>query len=220
MRKLALAPLALLAGCAGAPQVEQVKEVYLCAADQCSPAARDHSGAELLQGLYRLFKANEGKDFRICESDIKTRNCQSVGVAYFVQGGPIPGVGSQASGKMTEIKLDPAAQAVKSTMASYLKFIGTPLACVSHASTLLVRSADEITITDDPYYCNWMVVGNMTASFSFAVESIDFDKGRLGGYWSHAVAGNAGGKGAGYAVIEFPVTMPAGENWLKPAASQ
>ena len=215
MKKPAIVLALLLAGCAGAPQVHEVKEVYLGAADQCGPAARSYSGTEMLQALYRLFKANEGKDFKICESDAKTRNCASEGVSYFVQGGPIPGVGSQASGAMADVKLDAAAQAVKSTMSSFLRFVGIPLACVSHPSTVLVRSADEITITDEPYYCNWMAVGNMTATFSFAVESIDLDKGRLGGYWSHAVAGNAGGKGAGYAVLEFPNRMPAGENWLQ-----
>lgn len=215
MKKSPVVLLLLLGGCAGAPQVHEVKEVYLCAVDQCGPASRGYSSGEVLQGLYRLFKANEGKEFKVCESDIQTRNCASVGLSYFVQGGPIPGVGSQSSGVMTEVKLDPATQAVKSNMASHLRFIGVPLACASHPSTALVRSPDEITITDDPYFCNWMAVGNMTASFSFAVESLDLDKGRLGGYWSHAVAGNAAGKGGGYGVIEFPVKMPSGENWLK-----
>ena len=54
----------------------------------------------------------------------------------------------------------------------------------------------------------------MTTTFSFAVESVDLDRGRLGGYWAHAVAGTGNGKGSGYAVIQFPRTMPRGENWL------
>ena len=204
----------LLAACAGAPQVYEVKEVYLCAADECGPAGRRYSTAQVLQALYRFFKANEGKDFKVCESDISTCHCASEGLGYFVMGGPIPGIGSQASGSLSDVKLDAANQAVRGTMTSALRFIGTPLVCASHPSTISVRTADEITITDEPYYCNWMGIGNMTATFSFAVESIDLDKGRIGGYWAHAVAGNAGGRGSGYGLIEFPERMPAGENWL------
>jgi hypothetical protein len=206
--------LLLLAGCAGAPQVHEVKEVYVCAADECGPAGRFSSG-QMLEAVYRFLKANEGRDFRVCESDVKTRNCDKEGLSYFVQGGPIPGLGSTSSGALAELKADPASQAVRAKMTSNLRFIGVPLVCADHPTTISIRSADEITIVDDPYYCNWMVVGNMTASFSFAVESVDFDKGRLGGYWSHGVAGNAAGKGSGYGVLEFPVKMPAGENWLK-----
>ncbi len=213
MKRLLLLPL-LLGGCAGAPQLHEVKEVYFCAADECGPAGRRQSGADMLQAIYRLLKANEGKDFKICESDPKTRSCDKEGVSYFVMGGPIPGLGSASSGMMSEVKLDSMAQTVHSRMDSHLRFVGVPLACAGHASTVTVRSADEITMMDDPYYCNWAGIGNMTASFSFAVEFIDLDKGRIGGYWSHAVAGNAAGKGSGYGVLEFPVRMPAGENWL------
>jgi hypothetical protein len=207
----------LLAGCAGAPQVEKVTQIYVCAAEDCGPAGQSYTAPQLLRAVYRLLQKNEGKDFAICESDIQSRNCQSEGVSYFVQGGPIPGVGSQASGKMEKVKLDAANQSVTGTMSSYLRFIGIPLACAPHDTTVAVRGIDEITITDSPYYCNWMAVGNMTASFSFAVESVDFDKGRIGGYWSHSVVGNAGGKGAGYAILQFPDAMPRGENWLKAA---
>ncbi|HZQ74665.1 MAG TPA: hypothetical protein VFB08_17240 [Burkholderiales bacterium] len=209
----------LLAGCAGAPQVEKVTQIYVCAAEDCGPAGQSYTAPQLLRAVYRLLEKNDGKDFTICSSDIQSRNCQSEGVAYFVQGGPIPGVGSQASGKMEKVKLDAANQAIKGTMSSYLRFVGIPLACVPHDTTVAVRGIDEITITDEPYYCNWMAVGNMTASFSFAVESVDFDKGRIGGYWSHSVVGNAGGKGAGYAVLQFPETMPRGENWLRGGAA-
>lgn len=205
----------LLAGCAGAPQVEKVTQIYVCAAEECGSAGQSTTAPQLLRAVHRLFERNDGKEFTICKSDPQSRNCESEGVAYFVQGGPIPGVGSQSSGKLENVKLDAAKQAITGTMNSYLRFVGIPLVCAAHDSTISVRGVDEITITDNPYYCNWMAVGNMTASFSFAVESVDFDKGRLGGWWSHSVVGNAGGKGGGYAVIQLAEPMPRSENWLK-----
>jgi hypothetical protein len=212
---LAASGIGLLAGCAGDPQIHEVKEIYVCAAEECGTAGQSFTANQILNAIYQLIKRNDGKDFRICASDPKTRSCVSEGVGYFVQGGPFPGLGTTASGNLHDVKLDAPNQVITATMSSYLRFLGVPLVCVPHASTISVRSADEITISDSPYYCNWMAVGNMTASFSFAVESVDLDKGRLGGYWAHGVAGVANGKGSGYAIIEFQEPMPRTENWLR-----
>jgi hypothetical protein len=203
-----------LAGCAGAPQLYEVKSVYVCAAEECGPAGQRYSANQMLRALHRLFEVNSEGEFRVCDSDPKTRHCASEGVGYFVMGGPIPGRGSQVGGAIRQPKIDPAMQNIRFTMASHLRFIGVPLACVDHPSTLTVRSADEISIADEPYYCNWVGVGNMSATFSFAVESVDFDKGRIAGYWAHAVAGVGNGRGEGYALIELEKPMPRGENWL------
>jgi hypothetical protein len=54
----------------------------------------------------------------------------------------------------------------------------------------------------------------MTTSFSFAIDLIDFDNARLGGYWQHSVTGTGNGGGQGYTLIQFPRSMPRGENWL------
>jgi hypothetical protein len=59
-----------------------------------------------------------------------------------------------------------------------------------------------------------MVVGTMSATFNFAVDSLDFNRGEIGGYWSHAVSGTGNGRGSGYAILQFPKAMPHGENWL------
>ncbi len=54
----------------------------------------------------------------------------------------------------------------------------------------------------------------MTASFSFVIDSIDFYKGKLSGYWKHGVAGTGNGRSHGYMFVEFPKSMPRGESWL------
>ena len=204
----------LLAGCAGAPQLYEVKSVYVCASEECGQAGQKFSAAQMLRALHKLLLANDGLEYKVCSSDPKTRNCESEGVGYFVMGGPIPGRGAQASGKMSAARLDTATQSLRYRVSPNLTFNGMPLACVEHDASITVRSSDEISAEDTPYYCNWMAVGNMTATFSFAVELVDLDRGRLGGYWAHAVAGTGNGRGGGYAVIQFPRSMPPGEHWL------
>jgi len=215
-RAAGIAAIAALAGCAGAPQLYEVKSVYVCAAEECAQAGQRYSAAQMLRGLHRLAQANDQQEFKICAADPKVRKCDGGSIGYFVMGGPIPGRGSTDAGTWRNVQLDTATQSIRVNASSRLYFNGLPLACVEHGSQIAVRAADEIAVEDVPYYCNWMAVGNMTASFSFAVESVDFDRGRLGGYWSHAVAGVGAGKGSGYAVIEFPKSMPRGENWLAP----
>jgi hypothetical protein len=205
---------ALLAGCAGTPQQFEVKEVYVCAADQCGPAGRSVTASQMLQAMYNLLQRNDGKDYTFCSSDPQTRGCESEGVCHFVQGGPIPGIGCQARGNLSQIKIDGEGRKLLGRGNDYKTFIAVPLVCVSHDTTVSVRTVDEITLEATPYYCNWMGVGNMSVSFNLAVDFVDFDRGRLGGYYSHAVAGNAFGKGSGYALLQFAEPMPRGQNWL------
>ena len=205
-----------LGACAGTPQLAEVKEVYVCAASECGPASQRYTATEMLAGLYQLLKRSEGREYTICESDPAGRHCVSEGVGYFVMGGPIPGRGSQSRGRYTNVQYDAASHAVTATASNQLLFIGTPLACADTKHALTVRSADEIVGADENYYCNWVGVGNMTASFNYVVDYVDLDRGRLGGWWQHGVAGTGAGKGAGYAVLQFPATMPKGENWLRP----
>lgn len=211
----AVVSVSLLAGCASPPQLYEVKSVYICAAEECGPAGQLASTDQMLRGLQRLFQENEGLEYKVCESDIKTRNCQSEGLGYFVMGGPIPGKGYQTSGRFSKAQLQTASQTVSYANSANLYFNGVPLVCVPHPGKITVRSSDEITLVDDGYYCNWAGVGNMVATFNFAVESIDFDRGRIGGYWAHAVAGLGDGKGQGYGVIALSKGMPRGVNWLE-----
>ena len=37
----------------------------------------------------------------------------------------------------------------------------------------------------------------MASTFVMAIDYIDLDKGRMGGYWAHAVVGTGGGRGTG-----------------------
>lgn len=216
----------MLTACAGLPRVDRVKEVHLCASGECGLAGKNRNASEMLNGIYQLLKHNEDKTFKICESNRSSRNCTKEGIGYFVMGGLVPGRGSASESKMTGVQVDPNNHTITATVSSYLKFeplflVSAPMKCVDHQTTITVRSADEIVMIDKNYYCRWMILANMIASFNVAIDYVDLDKGRLGGYWKHAVAGiGVGGKGKGYSIFQFPVKMAKGENWLKPVKEQ
>jgi hypothetical protein len=214
-RWLLLVAVALLvAGCAAVPQQYAVKEVHICDVAGCNAVNHKYSVGELRAGFLQLLKANEGARVTICDSDPMTRNCESVGICQFVLGGIIPGNGCAEDIVFSEIAAGSQAGQIDLRANMPLTFIWTPLSCATTAATLSVRSADDVSIEFQPRYCNWMVVGNMMATFNFAVESLDLNHGQVGGYWSHAVAGGGNGRGSGYAVLKFPKAMPQGENWL------
>jgi hypothetical protein len=211
---IAAAAALLIGGCAATPQQSMVKEVRVCAAGNCAVADHTVSAKQMLNGVQQLLKANEGEEVRICDSDPKTRSCESVGICQFVLGGGIPGNGCARGIVFSDIA--PTSQDGQISLKADMPrtFIWTPMTCATMTGTLSVRSADEISVDFEPHYCNWMVVGNMTATFTFAVESLDLDRGQVGVYWSHAVSGTGIGSGSGYALLEFPKSMPRGQNWV------
>lgn len=210
---LAVAAL-LVAGCAAMPQQHNVKEVRICNAADCDAASQKYSVGQLLNGFAQLLKTNEGENVTICSSNPKTRACESVGFCYFVLGGILPGNGCSKSIAFREIAIAGQQGQISLKANMPLTFIWTPVVCDTMTGTFSVDSPDEISLEFRPYYCNWMVVGNMSATFNFAVESIDLSHGQISGYWSHAVKGTGNGRGSGYVVLQFPKAMTGGENWL------
>jgi hypothetical protein len=204
----------LLTGCAAIPQQHNVKEVHICVADDCDTTGHKYSTAQLLFGFQKLLKANEGEKATLCDSNPKTRNCESVGVCQFVLGGILPGPGCSKSMVFSEIGAGKQPDQIKMKVDMPLTFIGTPVFCKTTDATFSVQSPEQITLELQPRFCNWMVMGNMSATFNFAVNSLDLNRGQIGGYWSHAVTGTGNGRGSGYMVLKFPKAMPDGENWL------
>lgn len=204
----------LITGCTAIPQQHVGKEVHICDTDDCNSATHNYSVGQLLTGFQKLLQANEGEKVKICESDPKTHACKSVGICQFVLGGFIPGSGCAEHIVFSETAMNNQTGKISLKVNMPLTFIGTPASCETTTAILSVQSPDEIYMEFKPRYCNWMVVGNMSATFNFAVESLDLGRGRVGGYWSHAVTGNGNGRGSGYAVLSFPKTMPDGDNWL------
>lgn len=212
---LALVFLAiLLSGCASTPKLYKVESVYVCAAEECGQAAQRYGAEQMLAGLQQLLAANEGQTLKFCESDPKTRVCMSEGACHYVQGGPFPGLGCMKSTTVIAPVFDSARKRIQFQSKSKGSFFGIPAYCVVHGASITVHSIDEIVWEDEPFYCNWMIVGNSQNTLSVAVESVDFDRGFIGGYWTHGAGGTGGGIGTGYGVLVLPKGMPRGENWL------
>lgn len=203
-----------LSGCTAVPQQHAVKEVRICGADACDTVGHKYSAGQLLTGFQQLMKANEGEKVEICNSNPKTRTCESVGFCQFVLGGILPGNGCAQNIVFSEIAKGNQTGQLSMKADMPLTFIWTPVYCATVPATLSVHSPNEISIEFQPRYCNWMAVGNMSATFNFAVESFDLSHGQISGYWSHAVSGTGNGRGSGYAVLKFPKSMSSGENWL------
>lgn len=211
---VAVAAALLFSGCAAIPQQSNVKEVRICGAGDCDTAGHKYSTGQLVAGFQQLLKANEGEQATICSSDPKTRTCESVGICQFVLGGILPGNGCAKNVAFSEIAKGKHADQLSLKADMPLTFIWTPVMCKAAEATLSVHYPDEIFIEFQPRFCSWMVVGTMSATFNFAVDSIDLNRGQIGGYWSHAVSGTGNGRGSGYAILQFPKAMPRGENWL------
>lgn len=210
-----LIPLLLLTGCAATPQQQNVQDVHICVAGDCDSTGHKYSAEQLFTGFQKLLKANEGEKVTICDSNPKTRNCESVGVCQFVMGGILPGNGCSQNMVFSKIAIgeqQPYQINMKADMP--LTFIGTPVFCATTDATFSVHSPELISLELQPRFCNWLAMGVMSATFNFAVNSLDLNRGEIGGYWSHAVTGTGNGRGSGYAVLKFPRAMPDSENWL------
>ena len=157
----------LVAACTAIPQQQAVKTVHVCTAADCGSADQTYSTAQLLAGFQQLLKENEGEPVTICNSDPTTRTCESVGFCYFVLGGILPGNGCAKSIVFNEIAISPNSDQLSLKAKMPLTFIWTPVACDTMTGTLSVHSPNEISIEFQPYYCNWMVVGNMDCHFEF-----------------------------------------------------
>lgn len=211
-----LAAGAFVAGCAGLPELDKVNEVYFCAGGQCGPASQGRTADEALNAVYQLLKHNDGEDFKYCSTTPAERSCAGDGpFCHFVMGGPIPGMGCGTGGRFKAVGLDTAGRRVTTTFTEYSTWNAVPNVCQDIDSAVTVTSADEVTVKHGNYYCNWMGVGNMASTFVMAIDYIDLDKGRMGGYWAHAVVGTGGGRGTGYAIMQFPQAMKKDENWLR-----
>lgn len=194
----------LITGCANTKQQAAAKEIYLCSGDKCERAEQQYSADELLQGFKDLLQTNVDDEVPMCNADPKTRTCTSTKVCHFVLGGLLPGNGCSKNLMFSDINRDEQSTQLNMKTKMPLTFIGTPVQCTTAASTLTVNSANDISLQLKSHFCSWMVVGAMTVQLDFTVESINLDKGEIGGYWKHTVRGTGNGNGSGYLVLKFP----------------
>ena len=194
----------LMAGCAGTVRIDRVKTVTLCVDGTCRPLDNTTDITALRGALYRLFKAGEGGRYIACQSSPDSRTCTSAGLSHYVQGGPIPGVGTLRGMEIEEVGYDPSTERIVAVVDPDMTFIGTPLITTRHKTVLTVDAINRVTLIDEDSYTNWMIVGNQILSFNFAADYIDIDRGILGGWYGWGVTGIGTGGGSGYTLLTFP----------------
>ena len=194
----------LMAGCAGTVRIDRVKTVTLCVDGTCRPLDNTTDITALRGALYRLFKAGEGGRYIACQSSPDSRTCTSEGLSHYVQGGPIPGVGTLRGMEIEEVGYDPSTERIVAVVDPDMTFIGTPLITTRHKTVLTVDAINRVTLIDADSYTNWMIVGNQILSFNFAADYIDIDRGILGGWYGWGVTGIGTGGGSGYTLLTFP----------------
>jgi hypothetical protein len=200
----------LFSGCATPPKLYKVESVYVCAAEECGLAAQHYGTEQMLAGLQRLLAANDGQEFKACDSDPKNRACLSESICHYMQSGILPVVTCMRSGTLNAPHLDDNEKHIKFQLQPHRSIDGISVPCDEHGVTVSAHSIDEIAWEDEPFICK----GVAKNSFSFAIDSVDFDRGIVGGYWTHGVVTTGGGLGTGYGIFVFPKAMPRDENWL------
>lgn len=185
----------------------KVEQINICSGEQCLPADKAYTTEALLTQFQQLFKTNEGAQIGFCKADNKTRECKAKKVCHFVMGGIIPGSGCAKGISFHAPEVNSQTAEINMTADMPLTFIKTPLACATAESRLSIRSANDIRLELKPHFCSWMVVGAMSAKFSFAVDFINLERGEIGGYWKHSVKGTGLGSGSGYLLLQFPTNI-------------
>ena len=200
----------LISSCATPPKLYKVESVYVCAAEECGLAAQHYGSEQMLAGLQRLLAANDGQEFKACDSDPKNRVCLSENICHYAQSGFIPAVMCMKKGTLSAPSFNNTDKRLTFQFKQLRSINGIPVPCGSHKVTVTAHSIDEIAWEDEPFTC----IGLAKNSFSFAIESVDFDRGIIGGYWTHGIVSTGGGLGTGYGVFVLPKAMPRDVNWL------
>lgn len=200
-----------LGACAADTSAQLPQKVEICAEQKCGPAAR-YSREQIVGGLLLMLKNNQSAGTELCEADPVTHKCSHSALQFFVQGGPIPGIGSIDAPTISKVALDKTSMQVKYLADATVRWNGTPVICQSQYTEVTVKSPNEITIEAPSFGCTWTAVP-MVWSLRFAVSFIDFDHGLIAGNYSTGGAGllTAGG-GDGSFALHLPKAAAAAAN--------
>lgn len=202
-----LASLLLLTGCS--TKLVRPENVSLCGRSGCATVADDETRARLLTSLHELFRGMKGRELTLYSADPKTRAEKKRGISFFVQGGPIPGRSTLSRLDVVDVRyIDRARSEIKLELKFHPTYVGIPVFCTESAA-VVAASPDETVMTAAPF-CSWMAIGNGVFKLQWSIDSVDVEKGVVGGYWSMKGAGvPLVGGGSGYMIARFKEAPPA-----------
>jgi len=193
----------LIAGCASttSSMLKSVETVEVCLNGECGPSGR-YTKDQLIGGLLMMLKANENSEAILCESDPGFKECTDDSLSWFVQGGPIPGIGSIKKPYFLQVGLDKKTLQIKFKIDQTVRWIGTPVFCQDAYAELTIAAADQITI-ESKVACTWTAFPNAW-NIKYSVALIDFDNSIITG--NYAVAGGGllvAGAGSGSFIMRL-----------------
>lgn len=144
-----------------------------------------------------------GLKFLICTAKRDSRKCIKDGVAFFVFGGGIPGVGKRTCYVFSEISFgDDQLEFSKDNRGT--KFIGTPMMTRANKCTACAKEGG-LQVEMTKYYANWAGVGHMTMAEGWAIDYMDIDNGVVGLQLELDIKGLfVAGGGSRYVLLKFP----------------
>jgi hypothetical protein len=194
----------LAAGCAAttSSMLKDVGTVEVCLNGERSPASGRFTKDELIGGLLMMLKSNENSEAVLCSSGDNYRVCKREKLLFFVQGGPIPGVGSFKKPYLTQVGLDKKTSQIKLKMDAVVRWMATPVFCQDAYTEITVSSTEQIVI-ESKSVCTWTVFPNVW-NMKFAVGFIDFDNSVIAGNYAVSVGGlPVIGGGSGRFILRF-----------------
>ena len=194
----------LAAGCAAttSSMLKNVETVEVCLNGKTSPASGRFTKDELIGGLLVMLKSNENTEAVLCSSDDNYRVCKREKILLFVQGGPIPGVGSFKKPYLTQVGLDKKTLQIKFKMDAVVRWMATPVFCQDAYAEITVSSTEQIVI-ESKAVCTWTVFPNVW-NMKFSVGFIDFDNSVIAGNYAVLIGGfPVIGGGSGHFIMRF-----------------
>lgn len=178
----------LIAGCASTTgsMLKKVETIEVCLNGECGPSGR-YTKDQLIGGLLMMLKANENTEAVLCESDSGMKECTDDSLSWFVQGGPVPGIGSIKKPYFLQVGLDKKTLQIKFKVDQTFRWLGTPVFCQDAYTELTVSSTDQIVIESETA-CTWTAFPSVW-NIQYSVGFIDFDNSIIAGNYASAGGG-------------------------------
>lgn len=203
---LSLLALSFLSACSTIATVETKPGLEICLDGTCAPAEGRYSREAVLGALLTLLKENERVAHQWCETDPQTQKCRGGNsIAFFVQGGPVPGVASLSDPIHGSVSFDWSKMRIGYLMNLDALWMGTPVFCRDAPTKVTLGPRFELLV-DASIPCAWTLLPALWNA-KFAIERIDFDRGAF--YGRYAVQG--GGlmqTGGGSGTFAYSLTRP------------
>lgn len=180
------------------------ESIEVCLLGQCGPAQGRFTPEQMIGGLLLMLRENENTEAQLCESDPTTKECIKDRISFYVQGGPIPGIGSYRAPSIFQVALDKDTLQVKFKTSATVRWIGTPVLCQDAVMVVTVTSIRDVQMEAPSMLCAWTIVPSAWRH-AYDIRFVDLDKSVVAGRYSVKGVGlPVFGGGSGHFTLKLP----------------